>query len=407
MFERRLNEVVRATFAALTLVAVGAAAPRAAYAAEPLKIGVLTDMSGPIADMVGQGSVTAVKLAVEDFGGSVLGRPIEVVSGDHQNKGDIAAGIARRWFDREGVEAITDLAVSVTAGIVQDIAAKSNKIALISGSGSLDLFGKNCTSTGFVWTFDTDVLPRTTVDGVTRRLGSKSWFFIVPDYSFGKQMVAAANEEIKRTGGRFVGSVATPVGTADFASPLIEAQSSRSDIVAFSLGGHDFLNAMKQAVEFNLPEKQRLATIFTTITDVHAIGQSLVKNIVLSTPFYWDLDDDTRNFSKRFFDRMNRYPNMIQAGDYSSVMHYLKAVRAAGATDGAAVAAKMHELPVSDLTLKNGRIRPDGRVMRDMYLMRVKTPEESKYPWDYYEVLERFAAKEVMSETPSSSCPLK
>ena len=253
-----------------------ALAPWPADAAEPLKIGVLTDMSGPIADMVGPGSVTAVKLAVEDFGGSVLGRQIEVVSADHQNKGDVAAAIARRWFDNEHVEAIADLTVSVTAGIVQDIAGRSNKIALISGSGTLDLFGKNCTPTGFVWTFDTEVPPQT-VSGVTRRLGPKSWFFIAPDYSFGKQMVAAANEAIKRDGGRMVGSVGTPVGTPDFAGPLLSAQSSGADIVAFSLGGHDFLNATKQAVEFNLPQKQQLATIFTTITDVNAIGLEFLK----------------------------------------------------------------------------------------------------------------------------------
>ena len=395
----RWKPIARSVLIALVICA----APRAAFA-QTLKIGVLTDMSGPIADMVGRGSVTAAELAVEDFGGSVLGRKIEVVSGAHQNKSDIAAGIARRWFDNEGVEAIADLAVSVTAGIVQDIANQKGKIALISGSGSLDLFGKTCSPTSFIWTFDTDVLPRTTVDGVTRRIGKKSWFVIAPDYSFGKQMVAAASDAVARDGGKVVGSVYTPIGKSDFAGPLLTAQSSGADIVAFSLGGHDFLTAAKQANEFGVQKKQTIATLFTMITDINAIGLDLVQGALLATPFYWDMDADTRNFSKRFFARMNAYPNMIQAGDYSAVMHYLKAVKAAGTTEGKAVAAKMHETPINDLTLKNARVRPDGRVFRDMYLMQVKAPAESKYPWDYYKQLDHFAAKEVMTETPSPDC---
>ncbi|WP_322516796.1 ABC transporter substrate-binding protein [Rhodopseudomonas palustris] len=375
-------------------------------AAQPLKIGVLTDMSGVIADTVGRGSVVAAELAVKDFGGAVLGRPIELVSADHQLKPDVGLTIARRWYDEEQVEAIADIPVSTIALGIQNLARVKGKIALISGSGTLDLFGKSCSPTGFIWTFDTTVLPRATVLSVAQS-GAKRWFAVGPDYSFGHQMEKAVAETVKEIGGEMVGSRRAAIGTADYASLLLAAQDAKPDVIASSFAGHDGVLLIENAVEFGLLERGiRIAGLMLFESDVHSLGLDRMRGIYTTSAFYWDTDENTRNFSKRFSEKMGRPPSALQAGVYSEVTHYLKAVKAAGTTSGPEVAKKMHELPISDLTTPSARIRADGRVMRDMFLLQVKSPAESKGPWDYFKIVRRIKPEELMSETPNPACKL-
>jgi branched-chain amino acid transport system substrate-binding protein len=331
----------------------------AVAADRPLKIGVLSDMSGTISDTVGAGSVVAAELAVEDAGGSVLGRPIEIVSADHQYKPDSAGAIVRRWYDVDGVDVVADAAVSVIGLMVQGIAKEKGKIALISGSGSTELFGKACSPTGFVWTFDTQQLARSIVDGAMAG-GAKSWYFLLPDFSFGKQLVGYASDEVDRLGGNVVGSTRVAMGNSDFASPLTTAQASGAKVVGLAFGGHDLINSVKQAAEFGIGESgQQVVAMFAMITDVNAIGLKAMQGTEIAETFYWDLDEDTRKFGKRFFELVKRYPTMLQAGVYSEITHYLKAVAALGTTDSGAVAKKMREMPINDLTTKGAHIRSD------------------------------------------------
>lgn len=390
---------------ACILVIVAALGLPGARAAEPLKIGVLTDMSGVIADASGRGSVVAAELAIADAGGRVLDRPVEIVSADHQFKADIGSGIARRWFDSENVEAIFDVPATVVATGVQNIAKERGKITVISGSGTQDLFGKYCSPTGFIWTFDTAVLPRATVASVSKS-GAKRWYLVGPDYTFGHEMEQFAREAVAAQGGEVVGSMRAPIGTADFSSLLNFVQGARPDVLASSFGGHDGINMLKQASEFGLTQGgMKVASLFLLLTDVNGLGLQAMQGVYTTTAFYWDADADTRAFSKRFWERMQRPPTELQAGVYSAVTHYLKSVAAAGTVDGAAVANKMRELPVEDVTTRSAHIRPDGRVMRDMYLVQVKSPAESKGPWDYYKIVATIPAAETMSAAPSPACP--
>lgn len=374
---------------------------------EPLKIGVLTDMSGVIADTVGRGSVVAAELAVSDAGHSVLGRSIEIVSADHQLKPDVGLTIARRWFDEEHVEAIADVPVSTIALGIQNLAHTKGKIALISGSGTLDLFGKACSPTGFVWTFDTTVLPRATVLSAAQA-GVKKWFAVGPDYSFGHQMERAVAETVSETGGQMLGSRRAAIGTSDYASLLLAAQEAHPDAIASSFAGHDGVLLIENAVEFGLLQKGiRIAGLMLFESDVHSLGLDRMQGIYTTTAFYWDTDDNTRSFAKRFAEKMGRPPSALQAGVYSSIMHYLKAVKAAGTTSGPEVAKKMRELPISDLTTPLARIRADGRVMRDMFLVQVKSPSESKGPWDYFKIVRRMKPDELMTEAANPDCRLE
>jgi branched-chain amino acid transport system substrate-binding protein len=386
-------------------VVVGLVGGAVEAAERPVKIGVLSDMSGPISDTVGAGSVVAAELAVQDAGGTVLGRPIEIVSADHQYKPDSASAIVRRWYDVEGVDVVADAAVSVVGLMVQDIAKEKGKIALISGSGSTDLFGKACSPTGFVWSFDTQQLAKAVVDGAMAG-EAKSWYFLLPDFSFGKQLTGYATDEVTRLGGSVAGSVRVAIGNFDFASPLTTAQASGAKVVGLAFGGHDLINSIKQAAEFGIGDTgQQIVAMFAMITDVNAIGLKAMQGAEVAETFYWDLGDDSRKFGARFFERTKRYPTMLQAAVYSEITHYLKAVKAVGSTDADSVAKKMRELPINDLTTKNARIRGDGRVIRDMYVFRVKKPSESKYPWDYYSLIKRLPGEELMSSAPSPDCP--
>jgi branched-chain amino acid transport system substrate-binding protein len=363
---------------------------------EPIKIGVLNDQSGIYADLAGPGSVVAARLAVEDAGGSVLGRKVEVVVADHQGKPDIGASIARRWYDVDGVSAIFDVPVSSIALAVQEIARQKNKIAAFSSASASDILGKSCSPTTFQWTFNTLSAARSTASAVFDD-GAKSWYFVAADYAFGRAMVRDATAVITEKGGRVVGTAWHALGTSDFASYLLQAQGSGAQVVGIVSGGSDFVNALKQSNEFGLAAGgQKIVSMQTFISDIHSIGLPIAQNLTLTAAFYWDLDDQTRAWSKRFGDQMSgRMPTMAQAGVYSAVRHYLKGVAKAGTTDGTAVAAAMREMPVDDMMTHNARIRDDGWVMRALYLFRVKTPSESKAPWDYYKLLAKIDAEKA------------
>jgi branched-chain amino acid transport system substrate-binding protein len=381
---------MRLMFCALMLSLLASTAD--AQSPDPIKVGVLNDQSGIYADLAGPGSVIAARLAVEDAGGTVLGRKVEVVVADHQNKPDIGAAIARRWYDVDGVSAIFDVPVSSIALAVQEIARQKNRIAIFSSASASDIIGKSCSPTTFQWTFNTLSAARSTASAVFEE-GAKSWYFIAADYAFGKAMVRDATTVINEKGGRVVGTAWHALGTSDFASYLLQAQGSGAEVVAMVSGGSDFINVLKQSNEFGLAKGgQKIVSMQTFISDIHAIGLPIAQNLTLTAAFYWDLDDQTRKWSKRFGDLSNgRMPTMAQAGVYSAVRHFLKGVAKAGTTDGAAVAAAMREIPVDDMMTHNAAIRDDGWVMRDLYLFRVKTPAESKAPWDYYKLLSKIS----------------
>ena len=386
--------MIRLTFCALVLSLLASTAD--AQSPNPIKIGVLNDQSGIYADLAGPGSVIAARLAVEDAGGSVLGRPIEVVVADHQGKPDIGAAIARRWYDADGISAIFDVPVSSIALAVQEIARQKNQIAIFSSASASDILGRSCSPTTFQWTFNTLSAARSTASAVFDQ-GAKSWYFVAADYAFGRAMVRDATSVVNEKGGKVLGAVWHPLGTSDFASYLLQAQGSGAKVVAFVSGGSDFINALKQSNEFGLAAGgQKIVSMQTFISDIHAIGLSIAQNLTLTAAFYWDLDDQTRAWSKRFGSLSGgKMPTMAQAGVYSAVRHYLKGVARAQTTDGAAVAAAMREMPVEDMMTHGARIRDDGWVMRDLYLFQVKTPTESKAPWDYYRLLSKIGAEQA------------
>jgi branched-chain amino acid transport system substrate-binding protein len=371
----------------------------------PVNLGVLTDMSSLYADNGGQGSVVAAQMAVDDFGGKVLGRSIQIVASDHQNKADVGAAIARRWLDNEDVEAILDVPNSAVALAVQGIARDKKKLFLATGAATSRLTGDECSLTGIHWTYDTYALSQGTAKAISR-LGAKSWFFLSADYSLGAQLEADSRKVIEATGGKVVGAVKHPVNTPDFSSFLLQAQSSNADVIALADAGGDFINAVKQAGEFGITRQQKLAGLIVFIADIHSLGLQNAKGLMLSSAFYWDLNDGTRAWSKRFIEKTQKVPTMIHAGTYGAVMHYLRAIKAADTLDGPTVAAKMREMPVNDFMTRIGRIREDGRLIRDMYLFRVKSPEESKYRFDYYELLATILGEEAFRPMEEGGCPL-
>lgn len=392
-----------------TIMAIGLAACFSAPAfaqGDVFRIGVLNDQSGTYSDFGGVTSVVAAKMAVEDFGGKVLGKQIEVLSADHQNKTDIGTATARKWFDVDGVEAIADLTNSAVALAVQGLAKERGKITLASGPFSTKLTNEACSPTGFHWTFDTYASSVGTARGVLEQ-GGKEWFILAADYAFGQQMAADLTKTVQANGGKVLGQVNHPLNTSDFASFLLQAQASKAKIVGLANGGTDTVNSIKQAAEFGLVDQgQNLVALAMVISDVHALGLDKAKGLVATTAYYWDRDDESRAFAKRFEALTKRKPGMIQAGVYSSVLHYLKAVKAAGTADGKKVAEKMREMPVNDFFAKNGKVRVDGRMEHDMYLIEAKRPEESKGPWDYYKVLRTLPAAQVTIPLSESHCPL-
>lgn len=374
---------------------------------DAVKIGVLTDHSGGFAYLVGKHSVEAAQMAVDDFGGKVLGKPITVVTADHQNKPDIAATLSRKWFDTEGIDAITDVAGSAVALATQEIARSRNKILLISGAATTELTGKACSATTTQWSYDTYAFAKGTASQVTKQ-GGNSWFFLTSDYAFGHSLQKDASHFVEESGGKVIGSVRFPFGSPDFSSFLLQAQASKAKVIGLAMSGADLLNAIKQAREFGIVQSgQSLASLVIYINDIEGVGLDIAQGLTLTTSFYWDTDETTRAWSKRFMERSGGFiPNLITAGTYASVLHYLKAVQAAGTDDGKAVAAKMREMPVNDFYNKNVEVRADGRVMHKTYLMKVKSPSESKYRGDYYQVLAEMSGEQSFKPLADSQCPL-
>jgi branched-chain amino acid transport system substrate-binding protein len=372
---------------------------------DPVKLGVLTDMSSLYADNGGQGSVVAAQMAVHDFKGKVLGRAVQIVVGDHQNRADVGSAIARRWLENEGVEVILDVPNSAVALAVQSITRDKKKLFLATGAATSRLTGDECSMTGIHWTYDTYALSQGATKAISR-LGAKSWFFLSADYALGSQLEADSRKVIDATGGKVVGAVKHPINTPDFSSFLLQAQSSKADVIALADAGGDFINAVKQAGEFGITREQKLAGLIVFIADIRSLGLQSAQGLLLSSAFYWDLNDETRAWSKRFIEKTQNVPTMIHAGTYGAVMHYLKAVEAAGTLDGPSVAAKMRKMPVNDFMTKNGRIRQDGRLLRDMHLFRVKSPEESKYKFDYYKLLATLPGEEAFKPMEEGGCPL-
>ena len=370
-----------------------------------VRIGILNDQSGPYADFGGKTSVDAARMAVEAVGGKALGKTIEIIIGDHQNKPDVASAIARRWFDVDGVSAVAELTNSAVALAVQQIAKEQGKITLFTGPATTRLTNEDCSPTGFHWAFDTYSQAVGTARAVVAE-GGKSWFLLVADYAFGHQMANDLTKVVKTSGGTVVGEVRHPLNTSDFSSFLLRAQSSKAQIIGLASAGADTINSVKQAAEYRIAAGgQKLAGLVVVISDIDALGLTTANGLIFTTAFYWDRDDASRVWSKRFFDRTGRMPGMVQAGTYSAVLHYLKAMEAAGTADGRVVADKIRELPVDDFFAK-GRVREDGRMMHDMYLVEVKTPSESKAKWDYYKVLRRIPAEEAVQPLSESKCSL-
>jgi branched-chain amino acid transport system substrate-binding protein len=383
------------------------ALPGVALSAEsdPVKIGVLADMSGVYADIGGQGSVEAVKMAIEDFGGSVLGKPIEVVSADGQNKPDVAAGIARNWYD-SGVDVITDIPASGMALAIMQLSKDKKKIAMVTSAGSSDITGKSCSPYTAHWTWDTYAMSHGTGETIVKR-GGKDWFFITADYVFGQTLERDTAAVVTANGGKVLGSVKHPLNTSDFSSYLLQAQSSGAKIVGLANGGADTTNSVKQAIEFGLPKSgAQLVALIAFISDIHSLGLKDAQGLMLTEAFYWDLDAATRAWSQRFYERNKRMPSMTQAGAYSATMHYLKAVKAAGSKDADRVMAQMRATPINDFMTHNGTLRVDGRVLRDMYLFQVKKPEESKGEWDLYKLVATIPAAEAFRPLSDGGCPL-
>jgi branched-chain amino acid transport system substrate-binding protein len=371
----------------------------------PLKIGIMNDMSGTAAALTGTASVTAARMAIEDFGGQVLGRKVELLVADHQNKPDVGAGIARQWFDSEGVDAIFGLSVSSVAFAVRGLARERGKIDVNTAAASSELTNSQCSPTGFHWVYDTYSLAAGAARSIVKS-GNDSWFFVSADYTFGQVLQRDVSKFVTEAGGKILGSIPLPLGTTDCSTHLLRGQSSGAKVIALATGGNDIVNCIKQASEFGIGgANQKLASLVLLITDIHALGTQAAKGLLLTESFYWNLNDETRKWSRRFFERQKTMPNMIQEGDYSAILHYLRAVQAAGKTDGRAVSEIMHKTPVKEVGAADSIIRADGRVLRDMHLFEVKSPAESKEAWDYYKLVATLPAAEAFQPMEAGTCP--
>ena len=394
---------------AVALAPLGSASAAGKFSDGVVKIGVLTDMTGYYSDLSGTGSVIAARMAVEDFGGKVDGVPVQVISGDHQLKADVASTTARKWFDEQQVDAVVDLVSSSTALAVMPVANEKKRIALFSGPGTTAITGAQCNPYTIHYTYNNWALANGTGREVVND-GGKNWFFITADYAFGKSLEDDTAAVVNAAGGKVLGSVRFPSpGTTDFSSYILQAQSSKAQIVGLANAGADTVNCIKAANEYGITKDQKLAGLLIFISDIHALGLPVAKGLYATTAFYWDLNGETRAFAKRFQNhpdnRKKAMPTMVQAGVYSSVMHYLKAIKAAHTDDADAVRKKMGEMPVNDFFAKNGHIGPDGLHRHDMYLVQVKSPQESKYPWDYYRVVKTIPAAQAFPTVEQQKCP--
>lgn len=392
---------------ASALVALACATPAGAQISDDVvKIGVLTDMAGVTADITGKGSVIAAELAVQEFGGSVLGKPIQVVAADHQHKADLGTNIARRWIDVDKVDALVDIPNSAVALAVQSLAREKKRIVMFSGAGTTALTNEQCSPYGFHWTYDTYGVSHGTASAVVKA-GGASWFMLASDYAFGHQLQKDATEVVEANGGKVVGAVRHPLNNADFSSFLLRAQASGAKVIGIANAGNDTVNAIKQAGEFGIAEQgQSLAALIFFLQDVHSLGLKATQGTYLTTASYWDLDDASRAWSEQFMQRAGMMPSMLHAGVYGSVLHYLKAIKQAGTDDPDKVAAAMRVMPINDAFTRDAHIRADGRVLREMYLARVKRPADSKGPWDYFEIVRKIAPEETVWPPSESKCQL-
>jgi branched-chain amino acid transport system substrate-binding protein len=392
---------------ATALIALGAGPALAQISGDVVRIGVLNDRSGIYSDLSGEGSAIAARMAAEEMGNKVAGKPIEIVAADHQNKADVGASVTRQWIDRDGVDAIADVPNSAVALAVQEISRDKKVPFLMSGPATTRLTGDMCSPVGFHWAYDTNALATGTGRAMVEE-GGKSWYFITADYAFGHQLEKDTADAVKKMGGEVKGSVRHPLSTADFASFLLQAQGSGAQVIGLANAGGDTINAIKQAASFGITQAgQQLAGLLLFISDVDALGLDVAQGLVLTTGFYWDLDDQTRAWSKKYQERTGKMPTMVQAGVYSAVRHYLKAIQAAGTDDGLKVSQQMHKMPVDDFFARNGKILPNGRMVHDMYLARVKTPAESKEPWDYYRIVRTIPGDQAYQSFEASGCKLE
>ena len=389
----------------LALAILGATSARAQISNNVVKVGVLNDQSGLYADLGGPGSVAAAQMAADDAGGSVLGAPIEIVFADHQNKADIGVAVARRWFENEDVDMAIGFDNSSVALGVEQLAAEHHRIAIAGAVGTTAFTGKNCTSYEASWVYDSYALTTSLAKSIVAE-GRDTWFFITVDYAFGHSLEADATAAVQAAGGKVLGSVRHPLNTSDFSSYLLQAQASGAKVVAFANGGGDMVNAVKQANEFGLTKNQSMVSLLVFISDVHSMGLEAAQGLKFVTAFYWNRDDQSHAWSKRFFDRQGRMPTMAQASVYSAVRHYLAAIAAAGTDEAKAVMAKMREMPVNDFYVRNGHLREDGRLVHDMYFAQVKQPSDSSRPWDYYNILGMIPGDQAFRPLAESGCPL-
>lgn len=406
----RLHRACQALCASVALLAAatGASAQGVRISDDVVRLGILTDLNGPFADITGPGSAAAIQMAIDDFGGQVLGKKIELLVGDHQNKADIASSKARDWFDTGKLDAIMDVAVSAPALAVLEVAKQKQKVIIFNGPGTDRLTNDLCMPSTVHYVYDTYALANVTASAITQR-GGKDWYFITADYAFGHSLQEQASTVVNAQGGKVLGAAKHPMAATDFASFLLSAQNSKAQVVGLANAGADTVNTIKAAREFGLTQgknKQTLAGLLMYINDIHAIGLRTAGGLMLTEAFYWDMNEETRTWSKRYFEKMKKMPNMSQAGAYSSTMHYLKAVQAAKTDDTAAVMAQMKAMPINDFFAKNGRIREDGRMVHDMYLFEVKQQAESKYPWDYYKLVATVPGDKAFLPLSQSKCPM-
>ncbi|HMW28843.1 ABC transporter substrate-binding protein [Plasticicumulans sp.] len=396
----------RTVLSTAVAAALGSALAQAAISDDVIKIGVLTDMSGTYSDLAGPGVVAAAEMAIADAGGKVAGKPIVMLKADHQNKADIAANKAREWNDVEKVDAYVDLVTTSTALAVMEIAKNANKVVLVSGAGSSRITNEDCNPVTVHWTYDTYAMAKGTGSAMVKE-GGKTWFFLTADYAFGQNLQKDVSAVVEASGGKVLGAVKHPFPASDFSSFILQAQASGAQVIGLANAGADTTNAIKAANEFGIVAGgQKLAGLLVFISDVHSLGLPVAQGLTLTTGFYWDYDDQTRAWSKRFFEKTGKMPTMVQAGVYSSLMHYFKAIEATGSDDGPTVIKQMKSGPVEDFFSRHGKIRDDGRLVHDMFLAEVKKPSESKAPWDYYKILRVIPGDEAYLPLSESKCPL-
>jgi branched-chain amino acid transport system substrate-binding protein len=400
-----MKAILRSLAAACAALLIATSA-NAQISGDTVKIGVLTDQAGVYADATGPGSVEAVRMAIADFGGKVDGKPIVMIDADHQNKADVGAAIARRWYENENVDVIVDFANSAVAFAVLELSKQKNKAILIASAGSSDLTGKACSPNSVQWVYNTYALANATARALAKH-GAKSWYFVTVDYAFGQALRNDAARTVEKLGGTVAGEVRHPLNSMDFSSYLLQAQGSNADVIAFANTGGDLANSIRQAQEFGLTKgKQRLAAFLMQTSDIHAIGLQAAQGLLVTTGFYWDLDDKTRAFAQKFMDKTGKRPTMVQAGLYSAVTNYLKAIEKSGTDDGPKVIAQLKSMPIDDFFARNASLREDGQLIHDMYLVQAKSPAESKGPWDYEKLVQIIPGKDAFIMPEESACPL-